>query len=368
MCAVEDSIPHFFNDFFPQLLDLFTSPSISEAEGLDVYLLTAGRFLMVNDVCLHNRLLDLPFLASFFTRFIYHVDTAIQGAALQATSALVLKHPGVLRERAFLDQTLFERLAFLGRQRSSDLCKAVSELLSLVLMTQDFPCVGYRTIGVMIQLDLRYQGPDYSRKSVLALLALALANPEFTRVADVDALIKAFLKEYQLFRLKERNEAACVVANAMGFLPETLVQGCFQMEGFADAILDMLELESDDALLPLINGLSRGLHVIIAAGQKTNTEYKEKLSKALEELKENALSDVLVRNVSVVLTWVHRLEVSDAVVYPPEQHGGYLFPEVGLDDILDVSQEFEGYPGGDFNRNDIDLNWVDSDSDWILGS
>jgi hypothetical protein len=62
-----------------------------------------------------------------------------------------------------------------------------------------------------------------------------------------------------LFRLKERNDAACLVASAAEFISADLVQLCFQMNGFAQAIFDMLEVESDEALLLLMNGPLRGL-------------------------------------------------------------------------------------------------------------
>lgn len=261
--AEPEAINTFLTNFFPYFYNNLKSNDLFENGGLATHLQLAIKFIQEIDD--QNQ---IEAIFKRFTLFIHHGDSDVTSASLKGILYSIKYHPFLLRDSEFSSDIFIDRLVFLCSNKNKKTGPLVFIIFGhLVCNNFKYPQNTYKKI---CQLLITYMSlsEDTGRKDAISLIGFAFSNPSFVDslspnldYSPFDKLMSSFLEAYRKFKLSEKREAVYVFANFFGFIPNEIIQRYASNDLFFTDLIDTLEFDEPQVLIPLLNGLDKPLKV-----------------------------------------------------------------------------------------------------------
>ena len=318
--AEPELVSTFLNQFFPYFYNNLESQNFYKNGRLDIHLQLAAKFICALS---EDQSDQIETIFNKFTLEIHHRNPEVISASLSGIIISIRKHQFLLRNDQLSNPIFIDRLTFLGSQKNELTGPLVFIVLSYLLKSNiSYPTEIYTLI---IKLEIRYldnkkennkedeyeedqedddEQEPIDRRDAISLLTFAFANKSFVTSIEqnqelFESLMESFLAGYDQFKLAEKKDSACVIANFFGFLPLSIIRYYVSNDGLLlfDRLIDVLEFDDPNVLQPLLNGIGKSLN---SANDLFTDEQKSALIYSIEPIKDSS-NEKLARAAEIVL-------------------------------------------------------------------
>jgi hypothetical protein len=218
-------------------------------------------------------------LGDVYLLFLFHPtdNWGICAPDVEGIAAVLKRHPFMIRDLQFTAD-VFGTCHAIANLPEDGCHQAVINMFYLVVtspyasLTPEIAVAIGQTIRDSLLPKRVARSTLFTRVPALKLLAVAITNPDFAAAHVTDdggrlqchLFERAFLRQYESFRFKEKKEVTPVIGNVLYHLDINLINDYFLAQNalpvarlFMSALRDALDLEDADCLLPIVNGLFR---------------------------------------------------------------------------------------------------------------
>ncbi|OHT02964.1 hypothetical protein TRFO_29788 [Tritrichomonas foetus] len=250
----------FIDKFFPYFYNFIIDQNFYRSDGLDAHLLLASKFLpeLEDEKQIRN-------IFSRFTLFVEHTRHDVIHASLQGLLLAIRSFDWILNDQSFSEEKFINRLHFLGMHQIEQTGVLVLVLFEHILKNNDIelPLLIYTKIYTTLRVYLSLTNIEMRNEAII-LLGFAFSNQYFriaitTETEDgelfVHRLMETFLTKFDSFKLKEKKSSVYAFANFLGYMPIDIITAYINLPIFFNEILQILEFDDPEIILPLLYGL-----------------------------------------------------------------------------------------------------------------
>jgi hypothetical protein len=299
----DEGASFFVGLFFNPFVELCCSENVWAFSFIDTLLVLGKRFSVILG---RDGVHELDRLVSgLYIRFIHHTHCSIEIPAIAGLVQIIDMNPDIVSRHVELHGSfgvqLIDRLTFLGGQENSLLCNVTVSLLTRLLANTDMSAT-YNLIAQMIQSALHFHSRDYSRSNIIYFLGWLIGSLQDFRCDPIQELITIFIVEFPSLRRAEKTEGMYVIANIFGFCESDVIAFCCAQDRFVDALLEVLEIDNEEGLFALFNGLYRGLQQVDG---RIRLDTLDRLFQALDAIDTEGAGEKFCRVKTLLMNAIH---------------------------------------------------------------